>query len=76
MKPRRLIVTRGAEEAVKSLIAVSSQVSPETTIYSPQLREVLDVTTETYIYQVSNPKYVCIRDYSVVFSMYWFNRSN
>lgn len=52
MKPRRLIITRGREDAVNSLISVSAQVSPETTIYAPALKELLDVTTETHIYQV------------------------
>lgn len=52
MKPRRLIITRGGEHSVSSLISVCNQVTPETTVYAPQLREVVDVTTETHIYQV------------------------
>jgi cleavage and polyadenylation specificity factor subunit 2 len=52
MKPRRLIITRGAEEAVRNLRSVAQVVTPETSIYSPSLREILDVTTESCIYQL------------------------
>jgi len=59
MKPRRVIITRGTESSVKALMSVCSQVSPESALYAPTLREVMDVTTETHIYQVEKEWKLC-----------------
>lgn len=52
MKPRRLIITRGSQEAVKTLFETCTRISPETLIYLPKLNEFIDATTESHIYQV------------------------
>ena len=52
MKPRRLIVTRGSEESVSILANVLRKSSPDSKVFIPHLGEVLDVTTESHIYQV------------------------
>ncbi len=52
MKPRRLILTRGSEESRNLLASVLRRAAAESKIFLPRIGEILDVTTESHIYQV------------------------
>lgn len=51
IKPRRLILVRGSPDATMSL-ASYCQTSVQGKIFTPQLHEIIDATTESHIYQV------------------------
>ncbi|CAG7660639.1 unnamed protein product [Allacma fusca] len=52
VKPRRLIVTRGPKESTDVLAGVCKQSGVGTKVYTPCVGDVVDVTTESHIYQV------------------------
>jgi len=52
MKPRRLIITRGTAESCATLSKTVTRSCPESKIFIPTIGEVLDVTSESHIYQV------------------------
>lgn len=55
MKPRRVILVRGSEEATASLSAYCDQIRNEIFldhVFAPRVGQVVDATTESHIYQV------------------------
>lgn len=53
LKPRRLVLVRGSPESTLALEAHTKQRCGDARIFAPSRGEVVDATTETYIYQVS-----------------------
>lgn len=55
MKPRRIILVRGSEDATASLAAYCQQIKNEIFldhVFTPRVGDVVDATTESHIYQV------------------------
>lgn len=52
LRPRRLIVVRGAEESTASIQTYVQQKDPAIKVFTPNRGETVDVTSETHIYQV------------------------
>lgn len=52
LKPRRVIITRGDEESTKAMKNHCDTL--ESRVFTPSKGEIVDCTTETHIYQVSN----------------------
>jgi len=51
MEPRRLIITRGSDES-RNILANVLQKNVDSKVFIPKIGEILDVTTESHIYQV------------------------
>lgn len=53
LKPRRLVLVRGSPESTLALEAHAKLRIPDARIFAPSRGEVVDATTETHIYQVT-----------------------
>jgi len=52
MKPRRLIIVRGSPDATQSLASYCQGSAVQGRIFTPELHQCIDATTESHIYQV------------------------
>lgn len=53
IKPRRLIIVRGTTDATETLAAYCTSGVVQGKVFTPNLYEIVDATTESHIYQVS-----------------------
>ena len=60
MKPRQLVIVHGPPEASLDLAESCKAFSKDIKVYTPKLQETIDATSETHIYQVSQPCLVSI----------------
>lgn len=55
MKPRQLVIVHGPPEASLDLAESCKAFTKDIKVYTPKLQETVDATSETHIYQVSQP---------------------
>jgi len=53
LRPRRLILVRGTPDSTRAMMQHCQQWT-DARIFAPSLGDIIDVTTETHIYQVWN----------------------